>query len=332
MSSPSPTSRIQGCLVGTAAAEAAALADGSSEASGHSGPRPLGAAGQLTLFTADALLEAIEWANSGVHADEAACVWLASLRWVAAQGVPVSPSAPLGQPRWLDAQEGVLVPAAARPAWIASLAGGEMGSPSRPVGREFDDAGAAAHAAPFGLVPHIPAAAVAKMSVEGAALTHGAPAALQAAAAVASMAHFLALGTDCRTAAESARAQIGSLRSPDEGVLAAFGPALGAADGPGSTGSTEGTDHPGAAATFAGALSAVAAAESAADSGDAVRAAFAGGIQLAAAHGTDAAAIAGALLGTRWGLEAVPPEWVAGTAGMAAAEGLASRFAEATGA
>lgn len=331
MDTPAPASRIAGCLAGAAVAEAAAIA-GFTGRTAHGltgiGPDdplpsavPLGPAGQLTLFTADALLETIEWANSGVHADEAACAWLAALRWAASQGVPLSPAAPVAQPRWLDGQDGVLVPAAVRPAWIGSLAGGEMGSPSRPVGLAFDDAGAAAHAAPFGLVPHVPAAAVVKMSIDGAALTHGTTVALQTAAAVASMTHFLTLGADALTAAESARAQVASLPSPDPRVLGAFDD--GAAD------AIEGDD---AAAALAAGLAAALAAESAVASGDAPQAAFAGAVQLAAGHGTDAAAIAGALLGTRWGRDALPEAWVSVTAGMAAADGLASRLAQATGA
>lgn len=329
MAIPSPSSRIRGCLLGTAVAEAAAIAGvaaaSAADPTAPHAPRPLGPAGQLTLFTADALAEAIEWANSGVHADEAACAWLASLRWLAAQGVQVSPSAPVGQPRWLDAQDGVTVPAAVRPAWTASLAGGEMGSPSRPVGLEFDDAGAAAHAAPYGLIPHIPAAAVVKMSAEGASLTHGAPVAVQAAAAVAAMTHFLVLGAGFRTAAESARAQLASLRSPDARVVAAFD---GPHDAAAASSEAAGAD---AAASLAAAIAAVLAAESAVESGDAPDAAFAAGTDLAAAHGTDAAAIAGALLGTRWGHESVPAASVAQTAGTTAALGMADRLAEVTG-
>lgn len=339
MDMPSPASRIRGCLLGAAVAEAAAIA-GTADASPTSPTsrtstgqlRPLGPEGQLTLFTADALTEAIEWANDGVHADEAACVWLASLRWLSAQGVPVSPQAPIAQPRWLDSQDGVSVPAAVRPAWVASLAGGEMGSPSRPMGVEFDDAGAAAHAAPYGLVPHIPAAAVVKMSADGASLTHGATVAVQAAAAVAAMTHFLSLGADCRTAAGSARAQIASLRAPDERVLGAFAQD----DDPWHPGSSPQQSSPArdddAAAALAGALSAVLAAESARDSGDALEVAFAAGVGLAAAYGPDAAAISGALLGTRWGQDSVPAAWLTQTAGTTAALGVADRLAEVTGA
>jgi hypothetical protein len=335
MDAPSPLSRIRGSLLGAAVAEAAALAgvvDSPSAAEMPDGaPRPLGPAGQLTLFTADALTEAIEWANSGVHADEAACVWLASLRWASAQGVPMSPSAPAGQPRWLDAQDGVDVPAAVRPSWIRSLAGGEMGSPSRPLGMEFTDGGAAAHAAPYGLIPHVPASAVVRMSADGASLTHGAPVAVQAAVAVSALAHYLVLGADCRTAAESARAQIASLRSPDARVLTALDRQDGGApELPGAEHRPDGRAAD-AADTLAAAVGAILAAESARESGDSPEAAFAAAVALAAAEGPDAAAIAGALLGVRWGRESVPSAWAASTAGTTAALGIADRLADVTG-
>ncbi|WP_413248014.1 ADP-ribosylglycohydrolase family protein [Sinomonas flava] len=334
MSATSASSRIHGCLVGAVVGEASALA-GLAGAHGRGtglepgpGPLGLGPAGQLTLFTADGLLEAIEWANDGVHADEAACVWLASLRWVSGQGIPLSPSAPAAQPRWLDSQEGVRVPAAAQPAWVASLARGEMGSTARPLGLEFDDAGAAAHAAPFGLVPHIPAAGVLKMSAEGAALTHGAPVAVQSAVAVASVTHFLALGADALTALGSARAQVASLRSPDAKVLEA----LDAAVREGVAGDAAAAHDGDASVALRAAAAAVLAAESAVQSGDRHDAAFATGVGLAAAAGSDAAAIAGALLGTLWGRDSVTDAWSSRTAGVAAADGLADRFARLTGA
>ncbi|GAB4099699.1 ADP-ribosylglycohydrolase family protein [Sinomonas halotolerans] len=372
MSTPTAASRIHGCLLGTAVAEAAALAGGTGAPAGTgvlaaaapAGPgaaggpddavRPLGAAGQLTLYTADALIEAIEWANDGVHADEAACVWLASLRWLEGQGVAAPSSAPAPQPRWLDSQEGARTPVAPRPAWIESLASGEMGTTSRPLGTAHDDGGAAAHAAPFGLVPHVPAAMVVKLSADGAALTHGAPAAVQAATAVASLAHFMVLGADARTALGSARAQIASLRTPDPDVLAALetadaaagrGPAdETAADrraagqtasgtrAPGQTAPGKAAPGPTAAGALGAAVAAILAAESAGASGEAHDVSFAAGVLLAAQQGSDAAAMAGGLLGTLWGREAVPEAWIARTAGMHAAEGIASRFAEVTGA
>ena len=43
---------------------------------------------QMTLYTVDGLVEALEWANSGVGADANACLWLAYLRWLDTQGEP----------------------------------------------------------------------------------------------------------------------------------------------------------------------------------------------------------------------------------------------------
>ena len=328
MSTPTSAERIHGCLTGAAVAEAAALDPAGPDPAGTDAPgparRPLGAAGQLTLFTADALVEAIEWANDGVHADEAACVWLASLRWLGGQGVSIASSAPVPQARWLDGQDGVRAPAHPLPVWVDSLASGEMGTPARPIGLGHDDGGAAAHAAPFGLVPHIPAAAVAKMSADAAHLTHGAAPAVQAAVAVAATVHYLALGADAVTALGSAHAQVASLRVPDADLLAAL-------DGIGGAGA----EAPPAARALGHAVSAVLAAESAAQSGEPLDAAFAAAVGLAAkaaTGGSDAAAMAGALLGTLWGRGAVPAAWVERTAGMAAADGVAERLAEVTGA
>ena len=178
--------------------------------------------------------------------------------------------------------------------------------------------------APFGLVPHIPAAAVAKMSAEAAHLTHGAAPAVQAAVAVAATAHYLALGADAVTAFASARAQVASLRMAEADVLEAL-------EGIGGVGA----GAPPAAAVLGRAVSAVLAAESAAESGEPRDSAFAAGVGLAAkapSSGSDAAAIAGALLGTLWGRGAVPGRWIERTAGMAAADGVAARLAEVTGA
>ena len=58
----------------------------------------------MTLYTVDGLVEALEWANSGVGADANACLWLAYLRWLDTQGEP-APSGSRPQPRWIDAQQ-----------------------------------------------------------------------------------------------------------------------------------------------------------------------------------------------------------------------------------
>ena len=107
---PSHESRIHGCLLGGALGDSLGYAvefDDISAIRAKFGPAGLqdfsaldGGSHfsddtQLTLYTVDGLLEALEWANSGVGADTNACLWLAYLRWLATQGV----AAPGRRPR-----------------------------------------------------------------------------------------------------------------------------------------------------------------------------------------------------------------------------------------
>ena len=111
---PSHASRIHGCLLGGALGDSLGYAvefDDISTIRGRFGPdglRDFSALDggshfsddtQMTLYTVDGLVEALEWANDGVAADEIACLWLAYLRWLATQDVAVSSSAPVPQPR-----------------------------------------------------------------------------------------------------------------------------------------------------------------------------------------------------------------------------------------
>ena len=98
---PSLKSRIHGCLLGgalgdslgyavefdsieairgrfgTAGVTDFAMLDGGSHFSDDT---------QMTLYTVDGLVEALEWANDGVGADVNACLWLAYLRWLCHPG------------------------------------------------------------------------------------------------------------------------------------------------------------------------------------------------------------------------------------------------------
>ena len=57
---------------------------------------------QLTCYTVDALTEVLEWNNQGVAADEAACLWLAYLRWYRGMGFVLPENAPYALPRTID--------------------------------------------------------------------------------------------------------------------------------------------------------------------------------------------------------------------------------------
>jgi ADP-ribosylglycohydrolase len=166
---------------------------------------------QMTLYTVDGLVEALEWANDGVAADEIACLWLAYLRWLATQDVAASPSAPVPQPRWIDRQDVLHQRRAPGNACLSGLATGEMGTAARPVNADSKGCGTVMRSAPFGLVPHITPEAVAKLSMDAASLTHGHPSARLSAAAFSLMIHHMVTGQDLRAAAANALDYVAAL-------------------------------------------------------------------------------------------------------------------------
>ncbi|CEA08531.1 ADP-ribosylglycohydrolase [Arthrobacter saudimassiliensis] len=185
---PSAAARIRGCLAGLLAADSQLRQDPASAA------RPADEA-ELALYTVDGLVEALQWANDGVSADETACLWLAYLRWARLRGLPVDDGAPAAPARPLDrllAGTG----AAARPDAPAgrALILSDMGTTGRPVNPAADDDGALLRSVPAGLIPYIPEEAAARIALNGAALTHGHPLAWHAAAALAAVVHALAEG------------------------------------------------------------------------------------------------------------------------------------------
>ncbi len=147
---------------------------------GQGGRLPFTDDTQLTLYTMDALIELIGWANEGVAADDAACLWLAYLRWYQGQtgalpeGIPVIPG------RFLDEQPGLRVNRGAGKATLSGLASGEQGHPKRPANPEAAGSGTVMRSLPFGLVPYVPVETMISMAGKGAALTHGHPNAIAA--------------------------------------------------------------------------------------------------------------------------------------------------------
>ena len=178
--------RVLGCLLGTMAGDAFAVlrAAGDDGRLAFEDPSAVAVsdATHLTLYTVDALTEALEWANDGVAADEIACVWLAYLRWLSRQGEHLPSHAPSQPGRWLDRQEDLLAVHDPDGDTVSALLTGEMGTRSRPLNPAAEGPGALMRSAPFGLVPRIPAAMVERLTVDAAALTHGSPAAKDAAA------------------------------------------------------------------------------------------------------------------------------------------------------
>ena len=213
---PTPQSRIHGCLLGGALGDSLGYAvefDDISAIRSRFGPAGLqdfsaldGGSHfsddtQMTLYTVDGLVEALEWANEGTAADVNACVWLAYLRWLATQGVPVPTSAPVPQPRWIDSQAVMKHRRAPGNACLSGLATGEMGTVYRPVNPDSKGCGTVMRSAPFGLIPHIPAEAVYKLSSDAASLTHGHRSARQSAGTFSLLVHALMGGQSLTEAA-----------------------------------------------------------------------------------------------------------------------------------
>lgn len=240
---PDYAQRVRGCLLGGALADAAAdpgtnspapalatnvpTPDPATGAPATSAPLHFSSTTQMTLYTIDGLLEALEWARDGVASDELACLWLAYLRWLAAQGHPVPPSAPAPPPRWIDGQSAVRRHRNPDPVCLSALAGGEMGTEARPVNALSRGAGALCRSAPFGLIPHVGPEYIYRLSARAAALTHGHRAARQSAAAFSRLIHALVFdGASPRTAALSALRRLQSEPMPDPAVASGLEHAL----------------------------------------------------------------------------------------------------------
>lgn len=227
---PSPESRIHGCLLGGALGDSLGYAiefDSIAAIRGRFGEAGLqdfealdGGSHfsddtQMTLYTVDGLVEVLEWANSGVGADANACLWLAYLRWLDTQGVPAPEKAPRPQPRWIDQQPVLRHRRAPGNACLSGLATGEMGTVYRPVNPDSKGCGTVIRSAPFGLIPHIPAESVYKLSADAASLTHGHPSARQSAGVFSLLIHSLIQG---HTLAEAAQAAVQHVQSDAHAV------------------------------------------------------------------------------------------------------------------
>lgn len=181
---PGVPQRVAAVLEGLALGELRACGD-SEDSARASTPYTL-----LTLFTADGLLEAMEWANAGQPADENACLWLAYLRWLRSQATPWPDSAPSPLPRWLDEAvndtrgAGAVAPAIQQT--LEALSTGQMGEVERPVLAEAQNPDVLLRSVVLGLLP-TGWKAVTAMAVNGAAITHGHPEAQVASVGAALM-------------------------------------------------------------------------------------------------------------------------------------------------
>lgn len=329
---PDFAARVQGTLLGGALGDALgylvefdSLADivhrygpdGVQDLAGPAGTAHFSDDTQMTLYTLDGLLDVLEWANDGVGADINACQWLAYLRWLKTQNVPAPAHAPEQPPRWIDSQTVLHHQRHPGNACLSGLATGEMGTAARPVNPDSKGCGTVMRSAPYGLLPHVDAETVYKISSDAASLTHGHPAARQSSGAFSWMVHQLAIaGLPLRAAAESARERAAAETSADPELMARLDAALAlSADDAEPRSGDQLTDALGlgwvAEEALAVALYCVLATEKGADS---PQEHFVRAVRRAANHSGDSdstAAIAGNLLGTLHGEAALPQAWLA---------------------
>ncbi len=360
---PSHQSRIHGCLLGGALGDSLGYAvefstiDAIRATFGPGGLRDFAELGggshfsddtQLTLYTVDGLLEALEWANSGVAADTNACLWLAYLRWLGSQGVALPDSAPFQPPRWIDGHEVLRHRRAPGDACLSGLATGEMGTVYRPVNPESKGCGTVMRSAPFGLIPHIEADAVYKMSADAASLTHGHPSARQSAGVFSLLIHSLANGGGLHEAAGVALSQLQEGRLPRgeepdpalrERLASSLRLAAAATDDGGLLGAEELVAELGegwvAEEALAVGLYAVLATAPATTAAASPEEHFRAAIAVAVNHSGDSdstASVAGNILGAHYGEDCLPADWLDALEAPEVIRGMAARLAAVTGA
>jgi ADP-ribosylglycohydrolase len=349
-STPSLKSRIRACLLGGALGDALGYAVefdsidrirsryGTAGLSGFdllTGPGHFSDDTQMTLYTVDGLVEALEWANSGVGADVNACLWLAYLRWFGTQGETAPPSAPVPQTRWIDAQEVLHQRRHPGKACLSGLATGEMGTSARPVNPESKGCGTVMRSAPFGLIPHITPDAVYKLSSDAASLTHGHPSARQSAGTFSLLIHRLVSGEGLRDAAAGALALAAGLNGVAPELPDRLEAALTLA-GKGIVTPEELVQALGegwvAEEALAVAVYAVLATLPEAAPAEPARH-FRDAVALAVNHSGDSdstGSIAGNMLGAYYGEACLPPEWLAALEGQDVIRGMADQLVKVT--
>ncbi|WP_442864284.1 ADP-ribosylglycohydrolase family protein [Arthrobacter sp. ATA002] len=317
---------------GTAEIRSAYGARGLHSLTGLPAPVPFSDDTQMTLYTLDGLLEALEWANAGVGADETACLWLAYLRWLKTQGVPLDPGAPQPPLRWIDEQTVLHQRRAPGNACLSGLSGPDMGTKARPVNPESKGCGTVMRSAPLGLLPSVEPGMVYRLSEDAAALTHGHPSALHSAAAFSVLIHdLLPPSASLQEAADTAVVRARESGVPELAARLAAAVELGRS-GPVSPETLTAALGEGWVAEEALAIGLYAALATVGASTPQEH--FTAAVALAVNHDGDSdstGSITGNIVGTLHGTAALPGEWLAVLEGRDVIEELARRFTAATG-
>lgn len=177
----------------------------------------------IAFAVLDGLLEAVEWANDGIAADEPACMWLSTLRWIRALDGAVPEGAPESPARWTDSHFTAIASAFSNEQRQAlsdhpdtqTLRLPEMGTPSRPFARkrgpeedyEHDDAAQLSlRSFLLALLPDADGTLLSRLTRDAAALTHGAEASYGFAQSVGAWANAI-LWPELHTGPDSALEQ-----------------------------------------------------------------------------------------------------------------------------
>ena len=293
----------------------------------HGGRGTVTAVTQLSLFTVDGLIRAQVRRDTGAW-HPPTDVHRAYLRWAATQH-DWGPDERREDNGWLALQEWLYVRRDPARTCLTGLGDTVMGTLDQPKNPTARDSAALTRSAPFGLLVGWEPQLVLQLAVEGAAQTHGHPAALLSAGALAVIVHGLARGEALEGSVQHAVALLAE-RPGHEPVTAALERALGTVrqgvPGPALIESLKSADTDTGTDGTDIAEDVLAVAVYCALVGEDIR----HGLRLAVSHSGPSAAtgaLCGALLGALHGETALPPAWLVELEGRPTVLELADDFA-----
>jgi ADP-ribosylglycohydrolase/protein-tyrosine phosphatase len=319
-----PLSRFRGCLLGGAIGDSLGYpvefvhsAREIAKRYGKTPPPTLGYAGktvisddtQMTLFTAEGVIRGIQRFNNRGIVSMPKALWSALLRWYATQVGGELPSA-AEDPGWLFGDRRLHVRRAPGNTCLSSLAAQvklqQLPDVTRPQNTS-KGCGAVMRSAPIGLAAGSREKAF-ELARDAAALTHGHPSGYLSAAYFASVSHDVARGIELADAMDLAAGLLTGEQGHEEmvAVLESVRKAAKAGQPDPATIEQVGGGWVGEEALGIGLLCALTAEGSPSGIADA--------LWRAVAHGGDSdstGSIAGNLLGTMYGIEQLPDDWLA---------------------
>jgi ADP-ribosyl-[dinitrogen reductase] hydrolase len=259
---------------------------------------------QMTLFTAEGLLRAYHRLMARGITSVAGVTHRAYLRWLGTQGEP--PAEGTDTSGWLVSLPALHARRAPGNACLSALQSGTLGTPTKPINAS-KGCGGVMRVAPVGLVASDPFGT----GCEIAAITHGHPSGYLAAGHLAAVVGGLVAGTSLDEAIASATERLEREAGSTECVRAVKAAVELSREGPGGA---EDVARLGEGWVAEEALAIAIYCALAVQREPTPMIAFERGVRLAVNHGGDSdstGAIAGNLLGTLLGKEAIPPHWLA---------------------